>query len=166
MNPVLILSGPAACGKNTIGHLYATQFCARCAVIDVDTLRWMLRKPHVAPWVEPEGLDQHRLGVHHACMLAKSFVHENCDVIILDVIWADLASSYRRELADLPTYIVRLMPSWEESLNRLHSRPSPITDAEAHWIYDQQVALHDFDYDLDNTHLLPENVAFWLASLV
>src|SRR5262245_41302888 len=153
MKPIIILTGPAASGKNTIGHIYATEFCERGAVIDVDAIRWMLRKPHAAPWDGQEGLIQHRLGVRNACLLAKSFADEGCEVIILDVLWADLSQCYRQELAGYPARIVRLMPSWEESRWRLHERMRSISDTEARWVYDQQVALTDFDHNLDNTHI-------------
>ena len=162
---MIVLTGPAAAGKNTIGHLYATQFCERGAVIDGDLVRWMLRKPHIAPWEGTEGLAQHRLGVRHACMLAKSFADEGFDVIVLDVVWSDLGQLYRQELAGYPSLIVRLMPSWDEVLKRLHERPPTITDAEARWTYDMQINLQDFDHSIDNTHMSAEDVAAWLASL-
>ena len=164
MKPITILTGPAAAGKNPIGHIYATQFCERCAVIDVDLVRWMWRKPHAAPW-DTEGLYQHRLGVKHACMLAKSFVDEQCEVVILDVVWADLGRLYRQKLAGYTLRIVRLMPSWEETLIRIHQRPHSITDDEAQWVYKQQTLLKDFDQSIDNTHMPAEDVAQWLASL-
>ncbi len=165
MKPIIVLTAPTAAGKNTIGHLYATQFRERCAVIDGDAVRWMLRQPHIAPWVEPEGLIQHRLGVKHACMLAKSFVGEGFDVVILDVVWADLAERYRTELRDFPVRIVRLLPSWEEALKRLQGRPPTISEGEARWVYETQVALSDYDYSLDNSDLTAEQVAWWLAEL-
>ncbi len=163
--PITLLTGPAAAGKNTISHVYATQFCERCAVIDGDLIRGMMRQPHFAPWDGTEGLDQHRLGVKHACMLAKSFVAQGYEVILLDVVWADLGQFYRQELFGHYFRIVRLMPSWEESLQRLHNRPHTITDSEAQWVYTTQQLLQDFDHSLDNTTLSPEAVATWLASL-
>src|SRR5258708_19575543 len=129
MNPITILTGPAAAGKNTIAQVYATQFCERCAVIDVDLVRGMLRQPHFAPWDGTQGLEQHRLGVKHACMLAKSFLTEGYEVVLLDVVWPDLGQLYRQEFAGHYLRIVRLMPSWDESLRPLHSRPPSITDA-------------------------------------
>ncbi len=165
MKLMTILTGPAASGKNTIAGIYATQFCERCAVIDVDSVRQMLRQPHLAPWDGDEGLDQHRLGVRHACLLAKSFVAEGCEVVILDVVWADLGQIYRRELEGYDARIVRLMPTWDESLRRLHARPPTISDAEARWVYDTQEALRDYDVTLDNSTLSAEAVAAWLASL-
>jgi len=165
MHAITILTGPAAAGKNTIGHLYATQFSERCAVIDVDMVRGMLRQPHHAPWEGDKGLVQHRLGVRHACMLAKSFVTEGYEVVVLDVLWDDLGQFYRRELAGYSCHIVRLLPSWDEALKRLHARPHSISDAEAQWVYDTQSSLIDFDYSIDNTLMSAEAVAAWLASL-
>ena len=158
-----MLTGPAAAGKNTVGHIYATQFCERCAVIDVDVVRGMLRQPHAAPW-EPDGLSQHRFGVKHTCMLAQSFVAEGYEVVILDVLWADLSTLYRQELSGYPLRIVRLLPSREEALKRLHERPHTITDQEAAWVYGQQELLTDCDVSLDNTSMTAEEVARWLAS--
>jgi chloramphenicol 3-O-phosphotransferase len=165
MRHITILTGPAAAGKNTIANLYATRFCERCAVIDVDALRGMLRHPHAAPWEGTEGLAQHRLGVKHACLLAKSFADEGCEVIVLDVVWANLGQRYRQEFNGYLCRIVRLMPTWEESLKRLHERPQTISDEEARWVYDTQTALQDFDFSLDNTYMAAEEVAAWLASL-
>jgi chloramphenicol 3-O-phosphotransferase len=165
MKPITILSGPAAAGKNTIADIYAAQFSERCAVVDVDMLQRMIQKPRFKPWDDAAGLAQHRLSVRHACMLARSFVAEGYEVLILDALWADLARAYRAALADCPVRVVRLLPSWEESLRRLKARPVHISEAEARWFYDRQVALLEFDYGLDNTHLPPEEVAAWLASL-
>ena len=162
---ITILTGPAAAGKNTIGHEYATRCCSQCSVIDGDAVRWMLRQPHRAPWDGEESLFQHRLGVKHACLLAKSFVSEGYEVVILDVVWADLAQVYRRELAEFSMKIVRIMPSWEASLDRLHNRPYTITDAQARWVYDTQKELKDFDLDIDNTARSVAEVSTWLDTI-
>jgi hypothetical protein len=110
-------------------------------------------------------LEQHRLGVKHACMLGKSFRAEGFEVVVLDVVWADLDQLYRQELVGHFARMVRLMPTWHEALRRLHERPHSITDAEARWVYDTQQSLHDYDYTIDNTNLSPEDVAAWLSSL-
>ena len=165
MKPITVLTGPAASGKNTIAQIYATRFCDRCAVIDVDAVRGMLRQPHLAPWNGAEGLEQHRLGVKHACMLAKSFVAEGCEVVVLDVVWDDLGQRYRQELTGHSARIVRLMPSWNVTLARLYERPPTITDSEAQWVYATQEQLQDYDYTFDNTNLSADDVAAWLAAL-
>jgi hypothetical protein len=164
LKPITLLTGPAASGKNTIANRYAAHFSERCAVIDGDVVRQMLRHPHAAPWDEPEGLIQHRLGVHNNCLLAKSFVDQACEVVILDVLWADLAQRYREELSGYPLRIVRLLPSWEASLKRLHERPPSISDSEARWTYDAQLALTNFDATIDNSQLSVEQVAQQLAA--
>lgn len=163
MKPITILTGPAASGKNTIAGIYAMQFSERCAVIDVDAVRQMLRHPHLAPWDGESGVEQHRLGVRNACLLAKSFVAESVEVVILDVLWADLPQIYRSELDGFDLQIVRLMPAWDESLRRLHGRAASISDSEARWVYDTQDALTDFDASLDNGAMSADEVAAWLA---
>jgi len=125
----------------------------------------MLRQPHRAPWDGKEGLSQHQLGVKHACLLAQSFVNEGYEVIIMDVVWADLAQIYRRELAELPMKIIRIMPTWQASLDRLHKRPHSITDDEARWVYDTQKELKDFDLDIDNTTRSITEISAWLDAI-
>src|SRR5258708_34186174 len=129
MNPITILTGPRGGGKNTIAHVYARQFCERCAVIDGDLIRGMLRQPHFAPWNGSQGLDQHRLGVVHACMLAKSFLAEGYEVVLLDVVWDDLGQLYRQELSGHYFRIVIFMVAWEEALQLFHDRPYTIPRA-------------------------------------
>lgn len=167
--PITLLTGPAACGKNTIAHIYATQFSDRCAVIDTDLLRWMLRKPHLAPWptdpADSPSQVQHRLGIKHACMLSKSFVAEGCDVIICDVVGDRLAQYYRELLTDHEFRVVLLLPTWEASLGRLYARPPTITDDEAKLLYDQQASFTNYDVKIDNTHLSPEDVAARLRGM-
>ncbi len=167
MPPITLLTGPAACGKNSIAHAYATQFRERCAVIDTDLLRWMLRNPHLAPWPtdppDSPAQAQHRLGIQHSCMLAESFVREGYEVVICDVVGDALAAHYRALLAGQDFRIVLLLPTWEESLRRLRSRGPTITEAEAALLYAQQQALADYNVRLDSTGLTVEDVARWLA---
>lgn len=162
----MLLTGPAASGKNTVADLYATRYCDRCAVIDGDVVRAMLHQPHTAPWEGDEGLRQHRLGVRHVCTLAQSFVREQYEVVMLDPIWADLPQIYRKELEGYLFHIVRLMPTWEASLQRLHERPPSISDEEARWVYETQVALKDFDYSIDNSAQTAEETAAVLSALI
>lgn len=72
-NRILILTGPAGAGKNTIASLLTKQR-TKCVVIDVDVVRWMVAQPHKAPWNGEEGVKQQELGVENACLLAKNFL--------------------------------------------------------------------------------------------
>lgn len=151
MKQITLLTGPAASGKNTAAYLYATRYCERCAVIDGDVVRAMLRQPHTAPWEGDEGLRQHQVGARHVCSLARSFAEQGYEVVALDVLWADLPQIYRTELENFTLKIVRLMPRWDVALARLHARPPSISDDEARWVYETQVALRDYDFSIDNS---------------
>lgn len=166
MQRITLLTGPAASGKNTVAHLYATRFCERCAVIDGDVVRAMLRQPHAAPWEGDEGLRQHRLGARHVALLARSFAAQGYEVVALDVLWADLPQIYRAELAGLTLKIVRLMPRWDVALARLHERPPSISDDEARWVYETQTALRDYDLSIDNSEQSAEATAAELGKLL
>ncbi len=161
---ITILTGPSAAGKNTVGYLYAHQFSEKCAVIDGDQVRCMYTQPHIAPWHGEEGLRQHQIGVRHGAMLARSFNALGLEVVILDVLWADLAALYRTELVDLPLRIVRLLPTLDECLRRHHLRPPSINDDELTWTYHHTAALTDYDLTLDTTALSAEQVAQWLGN--
>jgi len=153
---IIILTGPAGSGKNTIANLYARSR-DKGADIDVDLLRWMYRKPHVALWEGEEGFRQLILGVQHACLLAKSFSDEGCDVAITDILTNETAQIYREALKDYNYKIIKLNPTWDESLKRLRGKGT-ITDEEAKFVYDLQTKLADFDKSIDNTNLEPEEV--------
>jgi chloramphenicol 3-O-phosphotransferase len=166
MPHIVLLTGPAASGKNTIAHIYATEFSDRCAVIDTDLVRWMLRNPHLAPWPtdppDSPAQDQHRLGIKHACMLARSFAAEGYNVVICDVVGDRLAQHYRDLLAGCDFRILRLLPDWDEALSRLRQRDPSITEDEAKMLYDQQQHMANYDATLDNSALPPQKVATWI----
>ncbi|HSH79595.1 MAG TPA: hypothetical protein VLA19_13810 [Herpetosiphonaceae bacterium] len=67
---MLILTGPTAAGKNTVGTLLAKQR-ERCAVVDFDSVRAMFVHPHRASWQGAEGKAQHLHGTHLVCLLAE-----------------------------------------------------------------------------------------------
>ena len=69
---MLILTGPTAAGKNTVGRLLAYQR-HRCAVVDFDLVRAMFVQPHQPPWMGEEGKMQQILGVQHVFNLAIGF---------------------------------------------------------------------------------------------
>jgi adenylylsulfate kinase-like enzyme len=159
---VLILTGPAGAGKNTIASIYANAR-ERCAVIDVDVVRWMVLKPHVAPWGGEDGRRQHRLGVRNACMLARNFIEEGFEVVILDVLSDEIARLYEAALEPVSVNIVLLMPSFEEIQKRNRDRLGrSLTDEEIANCYESQTQLRTFDRKIDNTRLSPAEVAYML----
>jgi chloramphenicol 3-O-phosphotransferase len=161
---VLILTGPPGAGKNTIAAAYARQQ-ARCAVIDVDLVRWMILQPHRAPWEGDEGRAQQRLGVQNACELARSFRAHGFLVVIHDVVSEETARLYRQELPGHEPKIVLLLPTFEEIVRRNALRPPRLTPEEIRAQYRSQAVFTDYDHTLDNTTLPPEEVAAQLARL-
>ena len=155
---LIVLNGPTGTGKNTIAEIVA-QRRDRCAVIDYDDLRNMFRKPHLTPWDGEAGKRQNILGLEHASMLARSFVANGYDCIILDVLSDETATLYRELLADLEPTLIHLLPTWEEIVRRNGTRPPRLTRDELRMVYDGQDALTVFDVRIDNSDLAPEEVA-------
>ena|SRR3990167_5808551 len=153
---VIILTGPAGAGKNTVGHIIA-QKREKCAVINVDDVRQMLVNPHKAPWEGEEGKAQQKLGVENTCLLAKNFVKNGADVIILDVVVDETAKLYREILPE--TKIILLMPSFEEAHRRFAERPHSITEVEFKIVYEWQEKLTIYDEKNDNSKLTAEETA-------
>ena len=162
---VLILTGPPGAGKNTIAEVLAHQQ-ERCATIDVDVIRWMVRQPHRAPWEGVDGHEQQLLGVRNACLLMEQFIHHEYDVIIHDVLSDETAKLYRTRLNEYLSKIVLLLPSVEEITRRNLSRPSRLKDEEVAMLYKSQEQLADYDDKIDNSKLSVEEVVKRLASML
>ncbi len=165
MQKIIVLTGPAAAGKNTIAHLF-TLTRTRAADIDVDIVRWMYRQPHKAPWEGTEGIEQMKIGVENACLLATSFLEKGLDVVITDVVLNETISFYREKLANSSLVIVKLMPTMEEVMRRLHSRKHTISEEEAEWVYKSQENLIGCDEVIDNTQITAEEVVTKLTDLL
>ncbi len=155
---ILILTGPAGVGKNTIARILATKR-ERCAVIDADAVRWMLLQPHKAPWSGEEGRRQQILGVKNACLLAHNFVQNNSDVVILDVLSKETLDIYKKELSKLNPKIILLLPTFEEIQRRNKTRPLHITEEEIAMLYKSQEVLQNYDEKIDNSNLSAEEAA-------
>lgn len=149
---ILIITGPPAAGKSTVGPLIAKSL-ERCAVIDVDLVRLMLAKPHVPPWLGNEGQAQLRLGAENGCLLARNFAEDGCDVVLLDVLTNETAQIYRRHFDELEHKIVLLMPTLAESLNRNRERGQFLRDKEVRLLYGWEQALTDFDLKIENADI-------------
>lgn len=160
---ILLLTGPPAAGKSTLGPLIAKRL-ERCAVIDVDRVRAMVVQPHIAPWLGEEGMTQLRLGAKNACTLAHNFADEGYHVVILDVLTDETAAIYHRLLAPLPHEIILLLPALSESIQRNQRRGQWLSDDEVRLLYGWEVRLSDYDRKIDNTDLPADDLAKDLAS--
>jgi|SRR3989344_2663274 len=162
---LIILNGPTGTGKNTIAEIVA-QKREKCAVIDFDVLRNMFRKPHKTPWDGEAGYKQNVLGLEHACMLAKSFLDNGYDCIILDVLYDETANLYKEKLKEYKPVLVLLLPTWEEIKRRNETRPPRLKAEELEMVYKQQSELQVYDKKIDNTDLSPEEVALKIVELM
>lgn len=160
---ILILTGPPASGKNSLAPLIAKQR-QRCAVIDVDQVRWMLVQPHTAPWEGEEGKRQMSFGVENACLLATRFAEDGNDVIILDFLWDYTIGIYQAQLAAYAPKIIQLMPTRAEILRRNVDRGNWLSPHEVEMLYDHAEAFHDYDVRIDNTAIPVDHLAAELAS--
>ncbi|MEZ4860601.1 MAG: hypothetical protein R3C14_04815 [Caldilineaceae bacterium] len=149
---ILIITGPPAAGKSTIGPLLARKL-AHCAVADVDQLRAMVVQPHIAPWLGDAGMAQLRLGAQNGCAVARNCVGGGFAVVPLDVLTDETAQIYRCELADLVPQIVLLLPSLTVALARNRARGQFLTDEEVTLLYGWQERLTSYDRRIDNSEI-------------
>jgi hypothetical protein len=161
---ILILTGPPASGKNSVAPLIARRR-QRCAIIDVDQVRWMLVQPHMAPWDGEEGKHQCRLGVENACLLARQFAADGCDVILLDFIWDYTLTIYRQSLELYQPKLVQLMPSLAETLRRNQVR-GWLPAHEVEMLYTAMQSFQAYDEMIDNTHIPVEALANILLDFI
>ncbi len=162
---LIILNGPTGTGKNTISEIIA-QKRNRCAVVDYDLLHNMFRKPHLTPWNGEAGKKQNILGLDHACKLAISFVKNDYDCVILDVLSDETAKLYLERLKEYKPTLILLMPSFEEIVKRNKTRPPRLTDEELKMVYKQQTELTLYDKNIDNSDMTAAEVATEVIKLM
>ena len=164
MSMPLVITGPAAAGKSTVGQrLAATR--ERCALIDSDDVRHMVIGGHRAPWDGVEGARQHRLGILNVCALARQFDGEGFDVVIADVLGNELAQLYRAQLANLSVVIVQLLPSWECVVARSRGRHEYLSPDRIETIYHDQQQLSNYDVRIDSTTASVDELAAQLEAI-
>ncbi len=159
---MLILTGPTAAGKNTVGTLIAEEQ-DRCAVVDFDLNRAMFVQPHKPPWTGAEGLAQHRLGAELVSKVALGFHQAGWKVIVLDVITNDVYPYYRKALHSVPATVIQLLPSLKETERRFYARGPVLTHDEFLWVYETQVQFRYAAQRIDTTKMSPEVVAAQVA---
>ncbi len=165
---MVVLTGPAASGKNSVA-LAVAERVPPLAVVDIDAVRWMVVKPHVAPWEGEEGRRQHELGVRNGCALARQFVGAGFPALVLDVLTEEVAAVYRELLHDIGLTIIQLLPAWHvveaRFIDRSRTLPSATLD-EARLVYQWQTKLQDVDQRIDNTSLSVEEVAALITPMI
>ena len=152
LRPLLLTGGPAV-GKTTTARALADT-TERCAHVDVDDVRQMIRNGGVAPWKGEEGRAQHVLGIRNAAALVHNFAHAGINVIVSDVVTQDLLNIYRDLVPDLVA--IRLVCDLSTARARASSRPVHLTADEFEMLHRQQTEPLETDLELDVSGMTPE----------
>jgi hypothetical protein len=137
VRPALVLTGPPAVGKSSTAESLAS-VRERCAVIEVDDLRQLIRTGAAAPWAGPEGVRQRLLAVRNACTLASNLISDDFDVVITDVLTPYTAKAYRNLLPGC--LIIRLSAPLDETWRRAAGRQVWLTPDEFEALHHQDAA--------------------------
>ncbi len=119
---VCLITGPAGSGKSSVSKALADKF-ERSAVIEVDTLRHMIKGGYARPWPHNEEVDlQVSLSMKNACDMANNLFEKGFSVFIDDVIGRKLLAQYSNSFKDKNFKAFLLMPSLESLLKRFDDR--------------------------------------------
>jgi guanylate kinase len=121
-NIICLITGPAGSGKSSVSNSLAKKF-DHSAVIEVDTLRGMIKGGYVRPWPHTEAADlQLSLSAKNACDMATNFMEKGFNVFIDDVVGRKLLEQYSHFFKGKNFQTFLLMPSLESLLNRFDDR--------------------------------------------
>lgn len=121
-NFICLITGPAGSGKSSVSKELAGKF-ERSAVIEVDTLRHMIKGGYVRPWPYNEEVElQLSLSVKNACGMANNFLEKGFNVFIDDVVGQKILKQYSDFFKDKNFKVFLLMPSVEALLQRFDNR--------------------------------------------
>jgi predicted kinase len=143
--PLLLTGGPAV-GKTVTARALA-ESTVRCAYIDVDDVRQLVKNGGAAPWDGEEGRAQHMLGVRNAAALAANFRAEGFNVTMSDVIGTELLQLYRKLVPDV--MVIRLSITRAMARARAQTRPVHLTNQEFETLHRQQLAPLETDADIE-----------------
>lgn len=146
LHPPLLLTGGPAVGKTVTARALA-ESTPRCAYIDVDDLRQLVKNGGAAPWEGREGRAQHALGVRNAAALAANFRADGFTVTMSDVIDGGLLHLYRELVPDL--IVIRLVITHAMARARAQTRRVYLTDREFDTLHRQQRAPLETDADIE-----------------
>ena len=102
---LIILSGPPAAGKSTIGEKLALAF-PRSVNFSLDDIRHFVKNGYVAPWNDTEEEGQSTLATTVAIAMIKQYLAKNFVVIIDDVIDDQGVKVYKDQLDEIQAFLL------------------------------------------------------------
>jgi len=121
---ICLITGPAGSGKSSVSKALANKF-ERSAVIEIDTLRGMIKGGHVRPYPYNEEVElQLSLSAKNACDMANNFLEKGFSVFIDGIVGRKLLEQYSSFFKDKNFKAFLLMPSLEALLRRFDERGS------------------------------------------
>lgn len=119
---VCLVTGPAGSGKSSTSKALAEKF-ERSAVIEVDTLKKMIKGGYVREWPYNDEVElQLSLSAKNACDMANNFLEKGFTVFIDDVVGKKLLEQYSNFFHDKNFKSFLLMPSLDSLLERFDDR--------------------------------------------
>jgi len=119
---ICLITGPAGSGKSSVSKALASKF-ERSAVIEVDTLRRMIKGGYARPWPHNEEVElQLSLSAKNACDMATNLLEKGFSVFIDDVVGKKLLEQYSNFFQNKNFKAFLLMPSLESLLRRFDDR--------------------------------------------
>ncbi len=119
---ICLITGPAGSGKSSVSKALASKF-ERSAVIEVDTLRHMIKGGYVRPYPYNEEVElQLSLCTKNACDMATNLLEKGFNVFIDDVVGRKILEQYSNFFKDKNFKAFLLMPSLEALLKRFDDR--------------------------------------------
>lgn len=119
---ICLITGPSGSGKSSVSKALAEKF-ERSAVIEVDTLREMIKSGHVRPYPYNEEVElQLSLCAKNACDMANNLLEKGFSVFIDGIVGRKLLEQYSDFFKDKNFKAFLLMPSVGALLKRFDNR--------------------------------------------
>jgi len=116
---VLLISGPAGAGKSSVGKAWAASRKNRCAHLQLDDFRRLLKSGYIDPrdgWND-EAQSQLDLARLNVASVTKNYFESGIEVVIDDVVFPNWEPSglerWRAALSPIEIDFVMLFPTWE-----------------------------------------------------
>ncbi|MCX6757543.1 MAG: AAA family ATPase [Candidatus Nomurabacteria bacterium] len=121
-NFICLITGPAGAGKSSVTKALADKF-ERSAVIEIDTLRGMIKGGHVRPYPYTEEVElQLSLSAKNACDITNNLLEKGFNVFIDGIVGRKLLAQYSNFFKEKNFKVFLLMPSVDALLKRFDER--------------------------------------------